>query len=78
MAEVLGDLVQRPALVQEKGGAGVAEVVAAEVWDAGARQAYGAKAVAEGLRRALYDTRDDRDDSRGIGVIGRRSGMRKT
>ncbi|HEX5174680.1 MAG TPA: hypothetical protein VFV91_11120 [Gaiellaceae bacterium] len=36
MSEVLGDLVQRAALVEEERGAGVAEVVAAEVGDAGA------------------------------------------
>jgi hypothetical protein len=36
VAEVLGHLVQRPALVQEQRRAGVAQVVAAEVRDAGA------------------------------------------
>jgi len=36
VAEVLGDLVQRAALVEEQGRAGVTEVVAAEVGDAGA------------------------------------------
>jgi hypothetical protein len=36
MAEVLCDLVERAALVEERGRAGMAEVVAAEVWDAGA------------------------------------------
>jgi len=36
VAEVLGDLVECAALVEEERGAGVAEVVAAEVGDGGA------------------------------------------
>ena len=36
VAEVFGDFVQRAALVEQQRGAGVAEVVAAEVGDAGA------------------------------------------
>src|SRR5204862_33190 len=36
VAEVLGDLVERAAFVEEQGGAGVAQVVAAEVGNAGA------------------------------------------